>query len=499
MGIVVQGATHECNTHSLDCADLPYTITSWDEQQLSEIAVVDANNDGSTWGLLETLPDKYSMQYRYNRYNAADDYIFLHPVRLTTGIDYEAQLYFHAGSDSYREEFSVGIAPNTDLTKTQTLLPTRHIDSKESTRYNVRFTVDTEGIYHLYVHCTSPANRHMLYLDSLFLDVCGEASIPNGVENMTLTSDHRTPHVVNIACKTPSYCANGAPLAQLDELVIYRNDKPIHTIAHPDTGIVISYNDTVDIIDNYTYAVIVANDKGPGHVVQKDIVAGTAHFPFTHNFMDGIGFFTINDRNADGVTWHLSDERFGGCMRYISSAVEDADDWLFSPPVYLDGSTRYQVEYSCCVGLSRYPESMCVMLGFVPQPQEMSVVVSRLNDFTFINDTVIVAPFDVHVPGIYYMAFRAYSKADSYAILLRSMEIDEYDPNSVLSLHIDNFIRGGNGYIEVDSHAAVDVSIYNLLGEKVGSFIAHRDTRHNIDPGIYIIHAGTVVQKIVVL
>ncbi|MBQ6938403.1 MAG: hypothetical protein IJN35_01000 [Muribaculaceae bacterium] len=41
--------------------------------------------------------------------------------------------------------------------------------------------------------------------------------------------------------------------------------------------------------------------------------------------------------------------------------------------------------------------------------------------------------------------------------------------------------------------------IYNLLGEEVNTFIAHSNTRYETAPGIYIVHAGKTIQKIVVL
>jgi Zn-dependent alcohol dehydrogenase len=142
---------------------------------------------------------------------------------------------------------------------------------------------------------------------------------------------------------------------------------------------------------------------------------------------------------------------------------------------------------------------MSVLLGFVPQPEEMSVVIKKHSDFTFINDTVIVMPFEVQVPGVYYMAFRACSRADSYAILLRSIEIDEYDPNSVSLPTVRSLVRGGMGCIEVTAQEPTAVRIYNLLGEEVGNFIAHTGTRHEIESGIYIVHAGKTIQKIIVL
>lgn len=475
-----------------------YSITRWDEEVLSDIIVKDNNNDGATWELFEIAPDSWSMRYRYSKTHQADDYIYLHPIALQAGTNYEAQLYMHAGSEKYAEVFSVGLA-SSDASQAIPLISSQQVDSKESTPYKTQFTVATDSVYRLYVHCTSQANHYMMYLDSIFITECSVGNVPAEVDNLTLTCNERLPDIVTIECTMPTLSINGTPLEQLDKLQIYRNDELVYTDTHTLPGNIVQYNDTVNILDNYTYSVVVVNKTGASNASIKSIIAGIAPFPYRHSFTDGIGFFNITDNNDDGVTWHYYDERFGGCMRYASSSVNDADDWLFTPPVYLDGSMRYQVEYSCCVGLSSYPESMSVLLGFVPQPEEMSVVIKKHSDFTFINDTVIVMPFEVQVPGVYYMAFRACSQADSYAILLRSIEIDEYDPNSVSSPSINNMVRGGMGCIEVTAQEPTIVRIYNLLGEEVGNFIAHTGTRHEIESGIYIVHAGKTIQKIIVL
>jgi hypothetical protein len=55
------------------------------------------------------------------------------------------------------------------------------------------------------------------------------------------------------------------------------------------------------------------------------------------------------------------------------------------------------------------------------------------------------------------------------------------------------------GCIEVSAQEPTEVRIYNLLGEEVDTFIAHIGTRHEIASGIYIVHAGKTIEKIVVL
>ena len=491
-----------CPTSEADGAlqELPYVISQWHAELFADCIVDDANADSSTWELNVADAGVCNLRYRYNKFHRADDFIYLPAVAMRTGKTYEAMVYMRAGSERYYETFSLGIVADTDNSTPSILLSQQQVTSKESTPYKVRFAVECDTSYRLYLHCSSPANHYMLYVDSIAIAECGEGAVPDKVSNMALTCSERAPHIVDIKCNAPTLNVDGSLIEALDKIVIYRNDEPIYVIEQPLPNEEIAYSDSVDVIGEYVYKIEPYCGMLAGNCAQMTIVAGVASFPYEHCFVDGMGYFTIKDNNADGVTWHYYDNRFGGCMRYMSSAEKDADDWLITPPIYLDTTMRYQVEYSCCVGLSHYPESMRVMLGFVPQPQEMSVVVSALDNFTFINDTVIVAPFDVYVPGIYYLAFEACSEVDSYAILLRNISIEEYDTLSQIPVSFSPFKAwGGRECIYISSsQEPQEVCIYNMLGERMNTLSVSTTAQYAISPGVYIVQAGHVAYKVVV-
>ena len=126
------------------------------------------------------------------------------------------------------------------------------------------------------------------------------------------------------------------------------------------------------------------------------------------------------------------------------------------------------------------------------------MVVSRLTDFAFVNDTTIIAPFDVQVPGVYYMAFRADSKADSYAILLRSVAISEYDTNSLAVVEGAATVVGRKGCIELVTNHAQEVHVYNLLGVEVAFLMAQGRVQHSLSSGVYLVQIGGATYKVLV-
>ena len=483
-----------------DCIiELPYRLTQWNSVLSQALIIDDANADGCTWGYYETASGEASMRYHYSGVNDADDYLYSPVMHLPAGQLIELTLYMRAGSDKFAETFAIGVAPDDNIDNRRQLLEQQQVDSKTSTPYRVQFTVDEDAAYRIYVHCTSPANHYMLHLDGLSIAVCGDGSLPQA-PHMTAEVDGDAPHRVNVACVVPTHFVDGAALDGVAALNIYRNEALIYTHEQPMAGECVAYCDSVSEIGYYTYQCEVVAEGGANKSTPCEVVAGVAQAPFYHDFAQGAGFFTINDRNQDGLTWHYYDDRFMGCMRYVSSDVQDADDWFISPPIYMETSMRYQVEYSCCAGLSFYPESMRLLMGREVQPNGFSIVLDELTDFTFVNDSLIVVPFDIYAPGNYYIAFHAVSRSDSYSIMLRSMAVNEYDPTALQSTSLsDSKVWGGDDAVVVQSAAACPVAIYDAMGCQVAHFVTqHSREEYPLPAGIYVVLVDNVAHKVVV-
>lgn len=479
----------------------PFSFTYWDHNIFNAFQVEDANGDGVTWEYFKTISDEFVLRYKYSGINAADDYLYFPIMQLQEDVYYEVTAYMRTGSEKYGEMFSMGLKPMNEQQGHIALLSHETVDSKHSTPYSKGFVVDESGDYRLYVHCSSPANRHILYIDSVVLTMQHITTQPQPVSDVELLTDDQQPSVVTIACMAPTTSVDGLPLDDLCEVVIYRNGEVIYTSASPIPGASITYRDSVCEIGNYDYTIVAKNTSGSSSPVTRSIVRGIATFPFSHDFADGAGFFTTIDNNNDDVTWHFYDDRFLGCMRYLSSETHAADDWLITPPIFLADSIRYQVEYSCCAGHSHYPESIRVILGRTPQPNAMSMVIDDLIEFTTISpDTCVIVPFDIPVSGVYYMAFQAISPADSYAILFRNVAVNEYDPMSVsLPMSDSCKVWGSVGSIVVDAISENDILIYHLDGRLVEKRKTKTHRQHIvIAPGMYIVCIDNVPTKVVV-
>lgn len=469
----------------------PYYVTKWSNEVLSAYTIDDANHDGSTWYLFTASPNNPNVCYHYHTANQADDKLYTPAIRLKQDTLYQARLYLRAGAEEFVEHFSASVtyAP-CGKPATQQGLFNQPVQSTESRCYQFSFSVPCDSLYNLCIHCNSEPNRYMLHVDSLSLTPIGTASVPDSVATFSLSQGYYDRNTVSICCKAPVLTAGGDTLTSLSGLEIYRNDTLVHTIKYPQPGTTYWCTDSVTHIDNYRYTAIAINEAGRGIPAYRNIVLGVYNIPYRHDFAQGLGYCTVVDNNHDGNTWHLYADRFMGCMRYLSSETETADDWIVTPPLLLTDTMRYEVHCRCCAGLSQYPESLRIALGRTPQPNDMSFTIKTLDQFTFINDTTIIIPFDIATTAHYYIGIQAHSKADSYAILLRGIAVQEYDPAAVTAPRTEApaKIWGGSGYMTAYTDRVVHANIYDLTGMCIKEMMLSPGTNEwEMPTGIYIV------------
>ncbi len=500
---IPQYAAQEATSESFfyNCiANIPYTANKWSQEGLDAFTIDDLNNDGATWEYYRLPSGQSTVRYHYSTTNQADDCLYFPPMYLQAGFLYETKVFVHAGADEYAERFSIGLALSEDRgTPVERILTDQSIQTQETRMYRMEFSVPQDSIYRLYIHCSSEANHYMLYIDSLSIKSAGIASVPDSVSSFVLMHAPDTPNNIALQCMAPVRNINETA-ATLNNIKIYRDGTLIQTFNRPTPGETLYCTDSVTEINRYQYKAIASNDNGEGRTATREIVLGSYETPYSHHFNNDLGFYTIIDNNHDNNTWHLYKDRFTGCMRYLASETVNADDWLVTPPIFLSDTVQYDISVGCCAGLSFYPESMRIMLGRTPEPNALSIVVKDLKDFTFINDTSITAQFSIPVAGYYYLGLQAYSPADRYAILLRDLLIQKHNSASVPTVKEQKAkVWGYKDHIAACSHSANTAIVYDLCGQKIGTYpLSASYCEWAMPSGIYIVRIGNSAHKVIV-
>ena len=101
--------------------------------------------------------------------------------------------------------------------------------------------------------------------------------------------------------------------------------------------------------------------------------AGVNSVPYSESFDTQSAFsnFMVVDANADGTTWFYNSDT--KCARYNWSDQNDADDWLLTPYIYLEGGKHYFFSFTYERGY-RSGEKLAVAFGQGDDPSAYEVV-----------------------------------------------------------------------------------------------------------------------------
>lgn len=134
----------------------------------------------------------------------------------------------------------------------------------------------------------------------------------------------------------------------------------------------------------------------------------------------------VFDANDDGCTWSFND--YNRYWAYSYSRTNDADDWLFSPPVHLAPGQYYEVVSNVASEMTYYTESFELWLA---KEQTPDGVVQSIRDITTIERDgkeerrfcKYEDAFAVTEEGDYFLAYHCVSPANQLRFELRSLEI----------------------------------------------------------------------------
>ncbi len=148
--------------------------------------------------------------------------------------------------------------------------------------------------------------------------------------------------------------------------------------------------------------------------------------PYTDYFEYFDDFWEVIDVRGDGNTWAQYDDSDRYSARYSYSSSYAADDWLVTPPVYLEAGKIYKFSIDARVYSSNYPEKMEVKLASGHTASALSngttVIAEReltnTSYSTLANDGVTVS-----TSGYYYFGIHATSAKNQYYLYVSNFAI----------------------------------------------------------------------------
>lgn len=253
--------------------EMPWTEKFDDASSLNMFTIVDANNDGSTWGWSRFKTK--AVTYAYNDKNAADDWLITPPIALKAGKKYKLTFDEHVTNSGYPEKLEIKYGKGLDYTAyTEVMSKTTFTNADFETK-TVYFTPTTDGNYHIGFHVCSDANNGLLYLDNLVLDVEAAAAAPAAVDDVKASAAEYGANPVTISFKAPHKTINGSMLQSIEKIEVrVKNGDVIKNFESPAPGELLSCNDENATKGMNSYIITAYNESGAGKRVEVSAFVG---------------------------------------------------------------------------------------------------------------------------------------------------------------------------------------------------------------------------------
>lgn len=264
----------------------PYFENFSDLNTIYLYTIIDANGDGSSWG----IGNQNEVGYVFNENNRADDWLVTPPLKMQQGKQYRLSFKASCDNEAFPEKLEVFMGKaNTAAAMTTELLPAFEISHKDYRTYSADFTVDTDGLYYIGFHCISNAFHYYLWMTDLSIEVT-ETSAPAApaveIENAPNGALSATLHIT-----APTTTGEGTPLQSISSIEVTRSSdgKTVATKNNPAPGATFDVYDNFPNEGSYTYTVVAYNAAGRGEAtiistfVGRDYPAPPSNFRIVDN------------------------------------------------------------------------------------------------------------------------------------------------------------------------------------------------------------------------
>lgn len=164
----------------------------------------------------------------------------------------------------------------------------------------------------------------------------------------------------------------------------------------------------------------VYDGKSSEAVTSNRVGLGNRRPPFAFDMTDPVqfGYHYVLDANDDGKTWKYG----SGVTLYSYSGTNNADDWLFSPPLLGYKGHAYKITAHVC-GSSYFPERIEILAGTGQTAEKMTATVVPATVLDTSDEIVLEGWFTPSAAGFFFIGFHAISDADMNQLKLISYEI----------------------------------------------------------------------------
>lgn len=482
----------DCTDEAKPEGDIVFADDFTADDRMGQWTTNDANNDGTTWGVMDGVDGITYNSDATGTKAPADDWLFSPAFNTTAGQDYLITYTVKRQGSFDPDVVEVHFGNNASVEGMTKLLSTDNIDAnaEEITR-TVRLTATTAGNAHLGFHIASPySDNGQLSLTSVSVKTA-DKSTPAKVENFKATSSHKE-KTVTLTWTNPTFDTKGVALNEPLTVKLYENDNEIASVAQQEAGKDGSYTFAPTTFEGYaTYkAVAVAGSN------ESEAVSMTINLDDVQGDVVLVKAFDVDYNKAS--EWKIVGDSQAWKYDYQNVFTYDyrrgtkvADEWLFSPFVGMMNDRRYVVSVELKTSQD-YGNNIAITIGDEQDPEAHQQVLAAYYGLQQNGFAVYETPqFTIADNKPYCIGFHVTNS--NYYVNVRNLKV--------------SYINDGTIFNAVDGvHAAAKqgaVSVFDTTGRLVAK---HANTTvegalQQLPKGLYIVtttdaEGNTATQKV---
>jgi hypothetical protein len=440
---------------------------------------VDVNGDGAgtagKWSLLTNSAGCSNTNYlAYNKSaNVANDWLFSPCLDFVAGETYRISVKYNTNGttglfgNGLKEKMLLAVNTSQDPANIPTVLT--DVGTFNATTCKTAtgdYLAPSDGTYYFGIKCYSAANQGILRIDDITISIVPPSEttdatvtdvvVPNYNCGLGTSEDAvvtiKDEGANNITTCAIEYNLNGAGWLSAGSYSgnISYGQTDTYTF---NLNLSAAANQTLDVRTRLTGDGVPANDTYTGYTIPDFQSFDITSADFAMGFEGGDDFsnwrITDNNNDADGDygTWAFKTGGYScsgfGYAQYTYSQDNDADDWIFTPCLYLEANETYNITFDYNAQypfLGTYLEKMKIAMGSTATPAGMTTTLNDYGTFAkiplfgFCYDGDI--DFTVPSDGIYYIGWQAYSDADQYNVILDNINIITTTPQTYYSVAV---------------------------------------------------------------
>lgn len=334
--------------------DVPYAEDWQDGESARQLfTVVNNDGDGVTWQWAD-WNNKWLLFTPTDPGSFNDDWLISPKVRLEKGMVYKFVSNLRNSFVGHPESFAVYYGTDPEDLSTFTKVGEWSTSDAVDHDFEIPFQVEADGNFNIaLVSTTDQGDGSSVVLNSIGVELIGNAGAPEAVTDFTVTRDANDLPEATLAFTAPVRLLNGGDIDGVFSINVYRDNERIGVIEDISAGQICEWKDSFNPpAGNRTYMLRCVNAAGEGMPASVTEFIGIYTAPWsepclTRDCLNDITFFTVgfeDDANYPSLSFNAyGDPQLN--LSHFNQTTDRHDMYTVLPVMKFDDESVYSLRF----------------------------------------------------------------------------------------------------------------------------------------------------------